>query len=193
MRGEEPGMQVRRRNLPATASGPRRSRALVPAHRLPLRATVRRGRRPVCRRRVSVAARSPLCGCQSSSNQARQTRAESISPAKGDDTAVLASATTGQGSGVITTASDAAGSGSGSPAGGTNGGHESASSRWASFSATKIRPTSLVLPRNDQAAENGAVDGAPKDGGQRVLSSSSQWRPHDALATVCWRTGFRAH
>jgi hypothetical protein len=100
---------------------------------------------------VSVAALI-VCGCQTSSQATKQTRAESIAPAKGDDTAVLASATTGQNGSVVTTAN-------GSSSNGPQSSETAASgSRWGSFFGHKDSAEDLVLPRNDQAAENGATD-----------------------------------
>jgi hypothetical protein len=95
------------------------------------------------------------CGCQTSSQATKQTRAESIAPAKGDDTAVLTSATTGQNGSVVTTAN-------GSSNGGTQTAQTAAKdvggSRWGSFFGHKETGDGLVLPRNDEAAENGAAD-----------------------------------
>ncbi|HUE16511.1 MAG TPA: hypothetical protein VMR25_20215 [Planctomycetaceae bacterium] len=100
------------------------------------------------------------CGCHSSSESTRQTRAESISPAKGDDTALLASGGGGPGKSVVTTASDAAGSGSGnSPPAAQTASATSANSPWSKIFGHKESPDSLVLPRNDQQEENGALDG----------------------------------
>ena len=100
---------------------------------------------------VSVAALI-VCGCQTSSQATKQTRAESIAPAKGDDTAVLASATTGQNSSVVTAANGSSSSGPQSSQTAASG------SRWGSFFGHKDSAEDLVLPRNDQAAENGAAD-----------------------------------
>ncbi len=100
---------------------------------------------------VSVAALI-VCGCQTSLQATKQTRAESIAPAKGDETAVLASATTRPNSSVVTTAN-------GSSSGGPQSSQTAASgSRWGSFFGHKDSAEDLVLPRNDQAAENGAAD-----------------------------------
>jgi hypothetical protein len=98
------------------------------------------------------------CGCQTSSQATKQTRAESIAPAKGDDTAVLASATTGQNGNVVTTAN---GSSNGGAQTAQTGAKDAGGSRWGSFFGhkdTKDTGDGLVLPRNDEAAENGAAD-----------------------------------
>src|ERR1700722_6840074 len=92
------------------------------------------------------------CGCQTGSQATKQTRAESIAPAKGDDTAVLASTTTVQNSSVVTTASGSSSGGPQSSQTATSG------SRWGSFFGHIDSAEDLVLPRNDQAAENGAAD-----------------------------------
>jgi hypothetical protein len=92
------------------------------------------------------------CGCQTSSQATKQTRAESIAPAKGEDTAVLASATTGQNGSLVTTANGPSSSGPQAPQTAASG------SRWGSFFGHKDSADDLVLPRNDQAAENGAAD-----------------------------------
>jgi hypothetical protein len=96
-----------------------------------------------------------VCGCQTSSQATKQTRAESIAPAKGGDTAVLASATTGQNSSVVTAAS---GSSNGGPQTAQTGVTGSGGSRWASLFGHKESADELVLPRNDQPADNGAAD-----------------------------------
>jgi hypothetical protein len=108
------------------------------------------------------------CGCQSSSESTRQTRAESISPAKGDDTALLASGSGSGGSGVVTKASgDGSSSGGGSsqsngqvPASASN--TPSVATRLTNFFTHKSPPDSLVLPRNDQDGENATIDGSPE-------------------------------
>jgi len=98
-------------------------------------------------------------GCHSSSESTRQTRAESISPAKGDDTTLLASGTGGSSAGAITKSSDASGPASGTPqSAGQTGASTSVGSRWSNFFGRKPSSDGLVLPRNDQDAENGAPD-----------------------------------
>jgi hypothetical protein len=100
-------------------------------------------------------------GCHSSSESTRQTRAESISPAKGDDTTLLASGTGGSNAGAITKSSDASGPATGTPqSGGSTVTSTSVGSRWSNLFGLKQAPDSLVLPRNDQDAENGSIDGA---------------------------------
>ena len=102
-----------------------------------------------------------VCGCHSSSESTRQTRAESISPAKGDDTALLASGNRTPSSGVVTTANDAPGSGSGNPPPVAQTASASAAgSGWSKLFGRSETPDRLVLPRNDQQAENSAIDGA---------------------------------
>ena len=98
-------------------------------------------------------------GCHSSSESTRQARAESISPAKGDDTTLLASGTGGSSAGAITKSSDASGPASGTPqSAGQTGASTSVGSRWSNFFGRKPSSDGLVLPRNDQDAENGAPD-----------------------------------
>jgi hypothetical protein len=95
-------------------------------------------------------------GCQTGSQATKQTRAESIAPAKGDDTTVLASA--GQSNGVVTTAGIGTGASNGAPSPGQTA--STGSGVWASLFGRKESAEDLVLPRNDQAAENGATEKA---------------------------------
>ena len=108
------------------------------------------------------------CGCHSSSETTRQTRAESISPAKGDDTTLLASGNGTGGSQVVTKASaDGAPAGGGSTAAGAQGASAAPTSpsittRLTNFFTRRSEPESLVLPRNDQGGENVTIDGSPE-------------------------------
>jgi hypothetical protein len=108
------------------------------------------------------------CGCHSSSESTRQTRAESISPAKGDDTSLLASGSGSGGSGIVTKASgDGPASSSGSAqtngqAGAATTNTPSVATRLTNFFTRKSTPDSLVLPRNDQDGDNATIDGSPE-------------------------------
>jgi hypothetical protein len=108
------------------------------------------------------------CGCHSSSESTRQARAESISPAKGDDTTLLASGSSPGSAGVVTKAS-----GDGAPvSGGASQPNAQAASstpsspsitaRLTNFFTRRSEPESLVLPRNDQGGENVTIDGSPE-------------------------------
>jgi len=102
-----------------------------------------------------------FCGCHSSSESVRQTRAESISVGKGNDSAMLASGSGRVSTDLVTTATDAAASVSGGPPVVTQtASAASTSSRWSKLFSRKETPDRVVLPRNDQEAENGALDGA---------------------------------
>jgi hypothetical protein len=108
------------------------------------------------------------CGCHSSSESTRQTRAESISPAKGDDTSLLASGSGSGGSGVVTKASGDGPATSGGTAQ-ANGqaavsppSTPSITTRLTNFFTRRSEPDSLVLPRNDQNGENATIDGSPE-------------------------------
>jgi hypothetical protein len=106
-------------------------------------------------------------GCHSSSESTRQTHAESISPAKGDDTSLLASGS-GGGSGIVTKASgDGPTSSSGSAqtngqAGAATTNTPSVATRLTNFFTRKSTSDSLVLPRNDQDGDNATIDGSPE-------------------------------
>jgi hypothetical protein len=102
-----------------------------------------------------------FCGCHSSSESVRQTRAESISVGKGNDSAMLASGSGGANTDLVTTATDAAGSGSGSRSLiAQTAAAPPTSSGWSKFFGRKETPDRVDLPRNDQQAESGALDGA---------------------------------
>jgi hypothetical protein len=102
-----------------------------------------------------------LCGCHSSSESMRQTRAESISVGKANDSALLASGSGSVSTELVATATNAAGSGSGSPSPVTQAASAaSTGSRWSKLFGRKETPDRVVLPRNDQEAENGILDGA---------------------------------
>jgi hypothetical protein len=102
-----------------------------------------------------------FCGCHSSSESARQTRAESISVGKGNDSAMLASGAGNVNTERVSTAIDAAASGSGGPPVVTQtASAASTTSSWSKLFSRKETPDRVVLPRNDQDAENGALDGA---------------------------------
>ncbi len=109
------------------------------------------------------------CGCQSSSESTRQTRAESIAPAKGDDTSLLASGSSSGGSNLVTKASgDAPASSTGSAqangqAGSATANAPSVATRLTNFFTHKSTPPdNLVLPRNDQDGENATIDESPE-------------------------------
>jgi hypothetical protein len=109
------------------------------------------------------------CGCHSSSESTRQTRAESISPAKGDETTMLASGSSGGGSGVVTKASGEGSTPSSgasqavAPAGTSTVNSPSVATRLTNFFTGKSTASdSLVLPRNDQGGENATIDGSPE-------------------------------
>ncbi len=105
-------------------------------------------------------------GCHSSSESTRQTRAESISPAKGDDTTLLTSGSSNGGASLVTKASgDGPASNGGSAqtngqAGPATTNSPSVTQRLTNFFTRKSAPDSLVLPRNDQGGENATIDGS---------------------------------
>ena len=161
-----PGCRLRHRNLPTirltrpqaslrafgvdcSADALRRT-AAARSSRL-----VGRQTRPLCRLHFSAAALI-ACGCQTSSQATKHDTPAAVDfAAKGDDTAVLTSATTGQNGSVVTTAN-------GSSNGGTQTAQTAAKdvggSRPGSFFGHNDIGDGLVLPRNDEAAENGAAD-----------------------------------
>jgi hypothetical protein len=108
------------------------------------------------------------CGCHSSSESTRQTRAESISPAKGDDTTLLASGSGSGGSGVVTKASGdgpapnsgTASSNAQTPA--STSSSPSVATRLTNFFTHKTTSDNLALPRNDQDGETATIDGSPE-------------------------------
>jgi hypothetical protein len=108
------------------------------------------------------------CGCHSSPESTRQTRAESISPAKGDDTTLLASGSGTGGSGVVTKASGDGVPASGGPsqpnaqAAPSTPNSPSITTRLTNFFTRRSEPESLVLPRNDQGGGNVTIDGSPE-------------------------------
>jgi hypothetical protein len=100
------------------------------------------------------------CGCHSSSESTRQTRAESIAPAKGGgDTSLLASGGS-SGSGMVTKANGNTPSDSQSATSSPSG--PSMTTRLTNFFTRKSAPESLALPRNDQDGENATIDGSPE-------------------------------
>jgi hypothetical protein len=102
-----------------------------------------------------------LSGCHSSSESVRQTRAESISVGKGNDSTTLASGSGSVSTEVVTKATDAAASSSGGPPVVTQtASAASTTSTWSKLFGRKETPDRVILPRNDQDAENGALDGA---------------------------------
>jgi hypothetical protein len=108
-------------------------------------------------------------GCHSSSDSTRQTRAESISPAKGDGTTLLASGSSSSGGSGVVTKANSDGS---ATSGGTAQANASAAAatpstpsittRLTNFFTRRSEPESLVLPRNDQGGGNSAIDGSPE-------------------------------
>ena len=90
----------------------------------------------------------------------RQTRAEPIAAGKTDDATPVATAISGPAASVTKT-SDGAGSATASPApAAQRAPATSAASRWASLFGRNQNPDRVVLPRNDQEAENGSGDAA---------------------------------
>ena len=136
------------------------------------------------------------CGCHSGSESTRQTRAESISPAKGDDTTLLASGSGSGGSGVVTKASgDGSSSGGGSSQSNTQSSaaasntpsvatrlieflYAQVAAPTASFCRGTIRtakmPRSTALPRRPPPTSSDCA----------ICQAARQ------VETCCWRTGF---
>jgi hypothetical protein len=104
------------------------------------------------------------CGCHSTSDSVRQTRAESISVDKKNDSTLLASGNGNLSGGLVPSAAGASeSSNSGSPvvtqtASSTSS--TSTNSRWANLFGRKETPDRVVLPRNDQQAESSGLDGS---------------------------------
>jgi hypothetical protein len=113
---------------------------------------VRTGFSPAGRLLPGLLAAIALCGCQTTSPSTRQTRAEPIPAGKTDDATPVTTANSGAAASVTKT-SDGAGSAPATQA-------TSAGLSWASLFGRNQNPDRVVLPRNDQEAENGSGDAA---------------------------------
>lgn len=101
------------------------------------------------------------CGCHSTSDSVRQTRAESISVDKKNDSTLLASGNGNLSGGLVPSAAGASeASNSGSPVVTQTASSTSTTSRWTNLFGRKETPDRVVLPRNDQQAESSGLDGS---------------------------------
>jgi hypothetical protein len=102
-----------------------------------------------------------LCGCHSTSQSVQQTRAESISVDKKNDSTTLAAGNGNLSAGHVPSATGASeASSGGAPVVTQTASSTSTSSRWTNLFSRKDSPPPdrVVLPRNDQQVESSGLD-----------------------------------